>query len=51
LSKTELETSWLDSGRILGDGHSRTGGIALEDIARIGTVRNFDVRNRSRTCP
>jgi hypothetical protein len=39
----------FEAESVLGDGQSRTGGIALEDIVRSGTVRNFDVRDRSRT--
>jgi len=32
-----------------GGGQSRNGDTPLEDIVRSETVRNFDVRNRSRT--
>jgi hypothetical protein len=39
----------FEAESVLGDGHSRTGGIPPDDIVRSGTVRNFDVRNRSRT--
>jgi hypothetical protein len=38
----------FEAESVLGDGQSRTGGIALEDIVRSGTVRNFDVRSRTR---
>jgi hypothetical protein len=43
------ERGQFEAESVLGDGQSRTGGIALEDIVRSGTVRNFDVRNRFRT--
>ena len=39
----------FEAESVLGDGQSCTGGIALGDIARSGTVRNLGVRNRSRT--
>jgi len=39
----------FEAESVLGDGQLRTGGIPLDDIVRSGTVRNFDVRNRSRT--
>ena len=39
----------FEAESVLGDGQSRTGGIALEDIVRSGTVRNLGVRNRCRT--
>ena len=39
----------IEAESVLGDGQSRTGGITRDDIVRSGTVRNFDVRNRSRT--
>jgi small ligand-binding sensory domain FIST len=39
----------FEAESVLGDGQSRTGDIALEDIVRNGRGRNFDVRNRSRT--
>ena len=38
----------FEAESVLGDGQSRTGGIALEDIVRSGTVRNLGVRNRCR---
>src|SRR5580704_5883365 len=39
----------FEAESVLGDGLSRTGGTPPDDIVRSGTVRNFDVRNRSRT--
>jgi len=39
----------FEAESVLGDGQSRNRGIALADIVRSGIVRNFDVRNRSRT--
>jgi hypothetical protein len=39
----------FEAESVLGDGQSRSRGIALADIVRSGIVRTFDVRNRSRT--
>jgi hypothetical protein len=39
----------FEAESVLGDGQSRNRGTPLADIVRSGTVRNFDVRNRSRT--
>ena len=43
------ERGQFEAESVLGDGQSRNRGIALDDIVRSGTIRNFDVRNRSRT--
>jgi len=38
----------FEAESVLGDGQSRTGGIALEDIVRSGRVHDLDVRSRTR---